>query len=187
MKQGKQRINDLIYGYRKAKILFTAVSLNIFDFTAGNKGKTAGWLSSELKTDKRTTEILLNALTGMGFLKKSGSCYSNTEISDKFLTQGKAGYVGHNLKYQDMIWREWSKLGEIIKTGRPGKPLEKLMAGKSGFLREYIKGMHDIASQPAAEVAEGIDVPRAKPFWTWGGGPELTRWPCLKKTAPCAP
>jgi len=167
---GLQTIAGLICGYRKAKILFTAASLNLFIRTNG-RGKTAAGISAALNTDLRTTKIFLDALAGMGFLKKKKDLYSNSPLADKFLVPGKAEYLGNNLCYQDILWEAWADLGKVLRSGRTTFPLRSLLSGRKDFLDGYIKGMANIAGKPAAEIAGKLDLSGAENMLDVGGGP----------------
>ncbi|MCK5583687.1 MAG: methyltransferase domain-containing protein [Elusimicrobiales bacterium] len=171
MKHDKRKvIGDLIIGYRKAKILFVAVSLGIFNLTKRQGSRSEG-IAKILRSDLRATEILLNALVSMGFLKKNSGFYRNTSISDTFLLPEKRDYVGHNLCYQNIIWDAWSKLENVLLSGKTDFPLRKLLSGRKDFLDGYIRGMNDIAKKPASEIAEKLCLTGARRMLDVGGGP----------------
>ena len=72
-------ITDISIGYWKSQALITAVELEIF--THLRKGwKSAASISKLIKTDKRATEILLDAMVSMNFLEKNGSVFKNSPI-----------------------------------------------------------------------------------------------------------
>ncbi|OGS08532.1 MAG: hypothetical protein A2270_11095 [Elusimicrobia bacterium RIFOXYA12_FULL_51_18] len=170
MNDDRKLIGDLVCGYRKAKILFVAVSLDLFCLTGG-AGAGAGRIIKALRSDPRATGILLNSLAGMGFLTKKSGIYRNSAVSDRFLVPGKREYVGHNLHYQNIIWDAWSKLENVVKKGKIGFPLRKLLSGRNDFLEGYIRGMSDIALRPACEIAERLDLTGSTRMLDVGGGP----------------
>lgn len=179
MKPDRKEIGDLIVGYRKAKILFVAASLNLFEQTRTpqSSGRVCGVLGTEL----RATEVFLDSLSAMGFLRKKAGLYVNTPLSARFLVPGKTEYLGHNLQYQDIIWDAWSKLEKVIKSGAPPVALGKLLSGRSQFLGEYIKGMNEIARAPAEEIASLVKLPAAGGMLDVGGGPGTYTVALLKK------
>ena len=165
-----KNIAELICGYRKAKILFVAASMDLFSRTSGGN-RTAEELCRIMRTDLRSTSIFLNALVSMGFLKRKGNLYANAPLAEKFLIPGRKEYIGNNLCYQDIIWEAWSDLGNVIKDGKTAFPLRSLLKERKGFLDGYIKGMANIASKPAAEIAARLDLSGAKSMLDVGGGP----------------
>ena len=166
----KEKIGKLILGYRKAKILFVAVSLGVFSLTreAGSGFRRVARL---LGVNQRAMEIFLDALAATGFLEKKSGFYRNTEITGRFLVPESPEYLGHNLIYQNIIWDAWSGLEEVLKTGKPRFPLRSLLSEREDFLRGYIRGMGDIAVKPAAEIAEIIGFSGPGKILDVGGGP----------------
>lgn len=140
-----------IMGYRKAKILMVAAYLDCF--TPLESPKSANALARRLTLDARAMEILLDALTAIGYLRKRGRLYANAPISSRHLVRGRPGYMGDNLKYQEMIWDAWGDLRHSIGKGGAVRPLEYWLLRHKGFTQEYIRGMDNIARGPAAEIA----------------------------------
>lgn len=170
MTDPRKRIADLISGYRKAKILFVAASLDLFSHTAG-RGGTAEAVAKRLGTDPRATRVLLNALVSTGFLTCRKLSYFNSAVSGRFLVPGRKEYLGNNLCYQDIIWEAWGKLGAVVKSGKTSFPLRRLLSKRKDFLEGYIKGMSNIAGRPAAEIAGKLDLSGAGLMLDVGGGP----------------
>lgn len=145
------RLIDEIMGYRKAKILMVAAYLDVF--SPLTTPRSAAALARRLKLDPRAVEILLDALTAVGYLRKRGLHYANAPIASLYLVRGRPGYMGDNLKYQEMIWDAWGDLRHSIGKGGAVRPLEYWLLRHKGFTQEYIKGMDNIARGPAAEIA----------------------------------
>lgn len=145
------RLIDEIMGYRKAKILMVAAYLDVF--TPLTTPRSAAALARCLTLDTRAVEILLDALTAIGYLRKRGLHYANAPIASLYLVRGRPGYMGDNLKYQEMIWDAWGDLRHSIGKGGAVRPLEYWLLRHKGFTQEYIKGMDNIARGPAAEIA----------------------------------
>lgn len=145
------RLIDEIMGYRKAKILMVAAYLDVF--TPLEKPRSAEALARLLALDARAVEILLDALTAIGYLSKRGWHYANAPIASLYLVRGRPGYMGDNLKYQEMIWDAWGDLRHSIRKGGAVRPLEYWLLRHKGFTGEYIRGMDNIARRPAAEIA----------------------------------
>ncbi len=154
-------IRKIWSGYQSARVLITANNYRIFDRL--EELKTAGKIADELKTDRRATEILLDALTGLGLLKKYRGGYKNAGIASRFLVSGKLYYQGDIIRHVDSLWDKWSNLDRILKTGAPSQ--------NSRHHEAFILGMHNIASLKAKEIVKEIDLQGVKKALDLGGGP----------------
>jgi 2-polyprenyl-3-methyl-5-hydroxy-6-metoxy-1,4-benzoquinol methylase len=148
-------------GFRPARVLLTANNYRVFDHLT--KPQSARTISKKLSTDLRATEILLDALTGIGFVKKKKNRYSNSPVASKFLISNKPYYQGDILRHANTLWKNWSGLDEVIKTGKP-------------YHRErdrevFILGMHNIALLKAKEIIKIIGLTGVKTALDLGGGP----------------
>jgi 2-polyprenyl-3-methyl-5-hydroxy-6-metoxy-1,4-benzoquinol methylase len=139
----------------------TANNYKVFDHLT--KPQSARAISRRLKTDFRATEILLDALTGLGLLKKSADEYRNTSVSNHFLVKGKPYYQGDIIRHADYLWKNWSALDEVVKTGKPGQGARNYEA--------FILGMHNLASLKVKDVIKTIGLKGVNTALDLGGGP----------------
>ncbi len=156
-----QNLRKLWGGFRAARVVITANNFGIFDHMQSSK--SADEIASVLTTDLRATEILLDALAGLGLLKKSGGRYRNTPMSSKFLVKGSPLYQGDMIRHADTLWQNWSCLDDALKTGKPCR--------KASNRDAFIKGMHNNAVMRAGEVVKAIDLRKVRSALDLGGGP----------------
>jgi 2-polyprenyl-3-methyl-5-hydroxy-6-metoxy-1,4-benzoquinol methylase len=161
IKKEAQELRRMWGGFWPARVLLTANNLGIFDYL--KSPKTAAEIAGILRTDKRAAEILLDAVTGLGLLKKSGSRYKNGSIAKNFLTKDSPYYQGDIMRHADNLWENWSGLDEIVKSGKPNRTAHDHEA--------FIKGMHNIAAMKAKEVVKAVDLRGVKRALDLGGGP----------------
>lgn len=154
-------LRDIWSGFRAAKVLITANNYGVFNLLTTSQ--SAGAISRELHIDARATEILLDALTGIGLLKKSANRYKNTPVSNRFLVEGSPSYQGDIIKHADTLWKNWSGLDEIVKTGKPTR--------KAHDHEAFILGMHNLASLKVKAVIKTIGLEGVKAALDVGGGP----------------
>lgn len=161
IKDELKELRKIWAGFWQSRALLTANNLGIFEHLKNKK--TAIEISKILKTDKRATEIMLDALAGIGLLKKSGSTYTNTAIANRFLVKESLYYQGDIISHANTLWQNWSNLDTVIKTGKPAKAAKNHSA--------FIRGMHNISIIKAEEVIKAIDLTGVKNALDLGGGP----------------
>jgi len=148
-------------GFQSARVLLTANNFRVFDHL--KSPATADAVAVILKTDRRATGILLDALTGLGLLKKTAGTYRNTSMANRCLAEGGPLYQGDILRHADVLWKNWSGLDEVVKTGQPYRAAHDQDS--------FIKGMHNIASLKAEKVIRAVDMKGVKGALDLGGGP----------------
>ncbi|GBD99513.1 demethylspheroidene O-methyltransferase [bacterium BMS3Abin07] len=158
---GIQLIRRISSGYWACRLLLTASKYDVFELL--EKPMTARAVAGSLSLDSRATEILLDAVTALGFLRKSGNRYRNSRVSSRFLVKGKPYYQGDILMHHAFLYERWSELDEIVKTGRPSR--------KGRDHSSFIKGMHNIASLRSKEVISLINIDGVRRVMDLGGGP----------------
>jgi len=156
-----KELRKLWGSFWQARVLLTANNLRVFDYL--QTPKSTPEISGLIKTDPRATEILLDAVAGLGLLKKSKNSYRNSPTANRLLVTGTHYYQGDILRHADHLWTNWSNLDEIVKTGQPSR--------KSFDADAFIRGMHNIAVMKAAEVIKVIDLKGVKKALDLGGGP----------------
>jgi|WetSurMetagenome_2_1015567.scaffolds.fasta_scaffold00091_38 predicted O-methyltransferase YrrM len=148
-------------GFQQSRVVLTANNLRVFDHL--EKPKTAAETAGLIKADIRAVEILLDAVAGLGLLKKRGNKYRNAPIANRLLVKGMPDYQGDILRHAGNLWDNWSDLDKIVRTGRPSR--------RSFETDAFIRGMHNIAARKAKEVIKAIDLKGVKKALDLGGGP----------------
>lgn len=166
-----RKLRELWGGFRAARVLLTANNYKVFDCLL--KSQSAKAISKKLNIDLRAAEILLDALTGMGLLKKRNSKYRNTAMASRFLVSGRPFYQGDIIKHSDVLWDNWSGLDKVVKTGVPYH--------KSRNHNAFILGMHNLAVMKASEVVKAIGLKGIKSALDLGAGPGTYAMEMAKK------
>ncbi len=161
---------DLSRSFWKSKILLVANELDVFS-KLSHSPKTAKDLSRIIKTDPRATELLINALAAMGFLKKEKDYFSNTEVSKKYLCQGSPSYIGFALRHYNYCWDAWSELEQAVKRGHPKRFLEQEALHKDEKrARDFTLKMDFTGWKMAEEIEQMVDLSNVKSMLDLGGG-----------------
>jgi ubiquinone/menaquinone biosynthesis C-methylase UbiE len=156
-----KELRQILFGFRPARVLLTANNYRIFDYL--QKPLSAQTISKKINTNLRATEILLDALTGIGLLKKKHNRYSNEQIASLFLVSKSPSYQGDIISHTDNLWKNWSGIDEVIKTGRPNHATRNREA--------FVFGMHNIASLKVQNVMKRIGLKGVTTALDLGGGP----------------
>ncbi|HEY6012203.1 MAG TPA: class I SAM-dependent methyltransferase, partial [Nitrospirota bacterium] len=157
--QGFMRLSG---GFRASRIILTANNLAVFEHLL--TPKTASALARKIKTDPRATEILLDAVAALGLLRKTGSKYQNTALSSSFLVKASPLYQGDMLRHSDTLWKNWSGLDLVVRTGRPNRSGER-------HHESFIRAMHNNAVFRAKNVISAVDMRGVHKALDLGGGP----------------
>lgn len=147
--------------YWSSKVLLTANNFGVFEYL--KEPRSSENIASLIKADIRATEILLDALVGLKILKKTSNKYKNSFMANRFLVSDSPYYHGNIVRHLDTVWKNWSELDEIIKTGKPAR--------KAQDHTSFIKGMHDISKLKARDVLKKINLKGVKKALDLGGGP----------------
>ncbi|MBI5025943.1 MAG: methyltransferase domain-containing protein [Nitrospirae bacterium] len=166
-----KELRDIWGGFRASRVLLTANDYRVFDHLT--KPQSVRTISKKLNTDLRATEILLDALAGLDLLKKKKDRYLNSPIASKFLVTGSPYYQGDIIRHADNLWKNWSCLDEVVKTGKPNRQAHNQDA--------FIRGMHNLASLKAKKVINAIGLKGVKTALDLGGGPGTYTMEMAKK------
>jgi SAM-dependent methyltransferase len=162
LKKQLQEFARLWGGFRASRVILTANNFGVFDQLT--TPKTAGEIAAAAGADARAMEILLDAVAATGLLKKSGTKYKNTVTAKTFLVKDSPLYQGDMLRHADSLWKSWSGLDEVVKTGLPNRS-----AGRD--YGSFIRAMHNNAVVRAKRVVSTIDLKGVRRALDLGGGP----------------
>jgi ubiquinone/menaquinone biosynthesis C-methylase UbiE len=159
--EGVKKLRQILFGFRPARVLLTANNYCIFDHLS--KPLPAKTLSKKINANLRATEILLDALTSIGLVEKKNNRYSNARIASQFLVSKSPYYQGDIIRHSDNLWKNWSGLDHVLKTGKPYHTERNREA--------FVFGMHNIASLKVKDIVNMIGLKRVKTALDLGGGP----------------
>ena len=98
--------------------LAAAVELDLFSHIAAGK-TSAQPIAAAAGASEDGTRRLLDALCGLGYLRKSGQSYRLQPSAAEHLVRGKPLYMGDAATIGKMLIGAWSMLAEVVKSGRP--------------------------------------------------------------------
>ena len=155
-------LRKLYLGFVSARVILTANNLGIFDKL--KTSSSAKNIAVNLKIDLRAAEILLDALTGIGLVRKSrDGRYRNAPVSNRYLVKGTRLYQGDIIRHASTMWQNFSALDEVVTKGRPAR---------RGFDHEsFIMGMHNLTVLRTESLIKAVGLKGVKTMLDLGGGP----------------
>jgi ubiquinone/menaquinone biosynthesis C-methylase UbiE/DNA-binding transcriptional ArsR family regulator len=165
-------LRNLYLGFISSRVILTANNLGIFDNL--KKASSAKEIAEKLKIDPRATEILLDALTGIGLvIKNRTGRYRNAPLSNRYLVKGSHLYQGDIVRHASTMWQNFSALDEVVRTGRPAR---------RGFDHEsFIMGMHNLTIFRTESLIKAVGLKGVKTMLDLGGGPGTNAIAMAKK------
>ena len=182
------QLMSLATGHVEARIVQTAVELDIFD-ALNPKPLSAAAAAAKLRLNEQASELLLNALVALGLLEKHVDEFGLTDISRRHLVRRSPHYVGGIISFDAMLWRDWEKLPEAIRTGLPTRSPDMYQAHEQET-EIFINAMDSLvkARGDTEVLADLIDWPKIGTLLDVGSGPATypialcKRFPQLRAT-----
>ena len=153
--------------YWRGCTLQTGVRLGVFTELAAGRCD-AGALADKIDCEARATGLLLDALSAMGLLSKTGELYENSQAAQSFLVESSPHYMGHILLHHHHLVDGWAQLDQSVRTGGP---VQRRSYGAEAERQSFIMGMFNLSMQIAPQIAEQIDLGGRKLLLDLGGGP----------------
>jgi predicted O-methyltransferase YrrM len=160
-------IREFASSYQGSRILLSAFELDIFT-SIEESGSSAGHVAAILDLELRACERLMNALAALGFLSKTDGLFFNTDHSFTYLSRKSPEYLG-GLMHSNHLWKTWSNLTQVVRTGRSAHPADINERGEE-WLFPFINAMHDRAKKQAPQQLSGIDLEGIDSILDVGGG-----------------
>ncbi|MCW8817416.1 MAG: acetylserotonin O-methyltransferase, partial [Ignavibacteriaceae bacterium] len=129
---------------------------------------TSEEVSTKIDADPRATDRLMNALCGMGILKKVKRKFYNSDLSSKYLVEGKPEFMG-NLYHTNHLWNTWSYLTDSVKKGSSFKG-DQNKKEKTNWVEAFIGAMHYRGVNQGKILSMMIDLSNVRKMIDVGGG-----------------
>jgi len=136
-KTGKAQLSPAVImedlsGAWRSRALVAAVELEVFSHIAWGK-RTAKDVAGAAGASPRGMAYLLDALTAIGYLRKTGSRYGLRPVSATFLVRGKTAYMGASAQALSLTLDAWKNLTKAVRSGRPAEAVNVAEKGKEFF------------------------------------------------------
>jgi acetylserotonin N-methyltransferase len=170
-------ILGLIDAFRTSKVMFTAVSLGIFDRLEESPAGAAA-LAAEKACHPDALERLLNACVALGLLAQDGDQYRNEPAASQYLRlKSPDTLTGYILFSDRVLYRLWGNLEDAVREGT--HRWAQTFGGRSGVfeelfsteeaMRTFVAGMHGMGLVASPAVVAAFDLSRFTHLCDLGG------------------
>lgn len=162
------RLQNIAQSYGASAALMAAVEIGLF--TAVSRGAaTYQDIAGALDIHPTNAERLMVMLCATGLLEKTGDRHANAADVERFLVQGKPGYMGPWITFTKPQWNEWGRLSDHIRT----KNL-RVMGAIGEFTvedaRRYHNATYAIGIGAGRRFVRQVDLTGRKRIMDIGGG-----------------
>jgi acetylserotonin O-methyltransferase len=187
---------ELLAAFRRSKIMFSGVSLGIFD-ALRLAPQTAAELAVQLGCDTAAMQRLLEATVGIGLLSCDGDTFANTAAAERYLTsespQRMTGYINYSNR---VMWAMWGNLEDAVREGIHRwqqtygweEPIFSSFFKTDDAMREFLMGMHGFGMLTSPQIVNAVDLSRFTHLVDLGGATghlaiaACRRYPALRAT-----
>lgn len=163
MEEGLKCLNDLTWAYRASRTLQTACLLKVFTHLAQHP-LTSEELANCCEAPADRLEKLLIACCALGLLKRERIRWCNSDLSDKYLVEGRPPYQGNIILHAFNVWNVWTSL--------PYDLVKDATKAAGGEHTNFILGMHNLTMGGRGDLfLKAVDLSGRKNLLDVGGGP----------------
>ena len=157
-----ERLMELSFAYAPPLIISAGVSNKVFD-SLERGAKTPGQVAEETGASARALGILMNALVGLGLLKKDRQGkYSLTPESAAFLLSKKPGtHAGFFGTIAPQLISRWLRLSDIVREGRPAVAVNQETEGTE-FFSQLVENIIPMSYPPAQKLGDHLKLAKTK-------------------------
>ncbi len=149
-----QAITTMASAYQRSTVLFVANDAGLFDVLVSPRSVED--VAGRLGWSVRGTRIFLDALVGLGFLRRDGYRYLNAPIAERHLTKDSPESLVCFLRHTRQCKERWDSLEESLRLGR-GLRVGHHVPGTQEFY-DYVGAMLEVGNIAAAEVLREVDL-----------------------------
>ena len=159
-------LGDTHVAFMLARTIMVATKLGFFEVLA-TQPATAPQVAQRCDTSQAATTKILNTLVHLGYLHLTGSGYSLTTLTRKWILRDSAQSVYDKMLFQFTEWEMVAGYENYVRTGTPFRMHETFDEQQWGA---YQRGMRAMAGTAAWEVGRRTPVPkRAQDMLDIGG------------------
>lgn len=162
------RLQNIAQSYGQSAALMAAVEVGVFTAISHGAG-TYDEVAAAVDIHPTNAERLMVMLCAAGLLHKDKERHSNAPDVERFLVQGKPGYMGPWITFTKPQWNEWGRLGEHIRT-KALKVMGSIETFTVADARRYHNATFSIGLGAGRRFVRQVDLRGRKRVMDIGGG-----------------
>ncbi len=156
---GPEHLLQMSFSFTPSRVLSASLQLDLFSHLARGS-HTAAEVAKAAGATERGTGMLLDALTGLQLLVKSGDRYELTPLAEQFLVRSSPSYLGSMME-SDQMWNSWGHLTEVVRTGKPARVVGEQSKAEE-FFPMLVRSLHVVNTGPARRLADALVAGKAQ-------------------------
>ena len=108
------RLQNIAQSYGQSAALMAAVEIGVFTAISEGAGSFDA-VAQRLDIHPTNAERLIVMLCAAGLVTREAGQLKNAEDVERFLVQGKPGYMGPWITFTKPQWNEWGRLAEHVR------------------------------------------------------------------------
>ena len=162
------RLQNIAQSYGQSAALMAAVEIGVF--TAISEGATSfDAVAHRLDIHPTNAERLIVMLCAAGLVTRENGALKNTDDVEKFLVQGKPGYMGPWITFTKPQWNEWGRLAEHVRA-KNLNVMGAIETFKVEDARRYHKATYSIGMGAGRRFVRQVDLKNRRRIMDIGGG-----------------
>jgi SAM-dependent methyltransferase len=162
------RLQNIAQSYGQSAALMAAVEIGLFTAVSRGAG-TYEEAARRLDIHPTNAERLMVMLCAAGLLEKSEGRHRNAADVERFLVEGKPGYMGPWINFTKPQWNEWGRLGEHIRD-KDLKVMGAIEAFTIADARRYHNATYSIGLGAGRRFVRQVDLAGRRRIMDIGGG-----------------
>ncbi len=159
------------FAFRSSIMLLSAVEAGLFDLFREKSVLTAPQVSHLKGWTLRGSEIFLNALAGLGYLKKHDEQFEIAPAFREVFASENYSLLREWLMHQWRLLRRWTQILEVLETGKPARELNREPRGANHH--NFILSMAHREKRVLPDVLNMISLEGRHHLLDLGGGPGI--------------
>ncbi|HKK17098.1 MAG TPA: methyltransferase [Opitutales bacterium] len=165
-----QVLMNMATGYWQAAALSAAVELGVFPCVS-KSAATAAAIARGCQADVACMTDLLDALTGLEILDKTGKTYRLAPEFEPYLNPDSPTCMLGALQYNSQLYFLWGRLANCVRTGQAEAPPQDHLGGNAEATRGFVMAMHARALGIAPLLLSGLPIEPDARLLDVGSGP----------------
>ncbi len=162
------RLQNIAQAYGQSAALMAAVEIGVFTAISRGAGSFAE-VAAALDIQPTNAERLIVVLCAAGLIHVEKGCLKNAADAERFLVEGKPGYMGPWITFTKPQWNEWGRLAEHIRASHL-----KVMGAIETFTvadaRRYHQATYSIGMGAGRRFVRQVDLKSRSRIMDIGGG-----------------